>query len=333
MDVCMQRQDELDPSARGFYRRTLALLSESGVQFLVGGAYALARYTGIERHTKDFDIFIRSGDYDTVMKVLERAGCRTELTFPHWLGKAHCGDSFIDVIFSSGNGIARVDEEWFEHSVDGEVLGLPVRLCPAEEMIWSKAFIMERERYDGADIMHLLRACGDRLDWPRLLRRFGPHWRVLLKHLVMFGFVYPCERNRIPRAVMRELLDRLEAIATEPGSARERMSRVCLTWVEAAAAWAPAAARLRRPEGVLERRAAGDPLIVRLFDVLGTVMDALIEEGEVPDQGRDYALLVWITLFDERVFVDLRASTNWSNSQIASMLEASVLGALRNRPL
>nr|PZN79973.1 MAG: hypothetical protein DIU56_04710 [Pseudomonadota bacterium] len=216
MDVCMQRQDELDPSARGFYRRTLALLSESGVQFLVGGAYALARYTGIERHTKDFDIFIRSGDYDTVMKVLERAGCRTELTFPHWLGKAHCGDSFIDVIFSSGNGIARVDEEWFEHSVDGEVLGLPVRLCPAEEMIWSKAFIMERERYDGADIMHLLRACGDRLDWPRLLRRFGPHWRVLLKHLVMFGFVYPCERNRIPRAVMRELLDRLEAELDSP---------------------------------------------------------------------------------------------------------------------
>jgi len=221
MDVCMQRQDELDPSARGFYRRTLALLSESGVQFLVGGAYALARYTGIERHTKDFDIFIRSGDYDTVMKVLERAGCRTELTFPHWLGKAHCGDSFIDVIFSSGNGIARVDEEWFEHSVDGEVLGLPVRLCPAEEMIWSKAFIMERERYDGADIMHLLRACGDRLDWPRLLRRFGPHWRVLLKHLVMFGFVYPCERNRIPRAVMRELLDRLEAeLDSPPPSAR-----------------------------------------------------------------------------------------------------------------
>ena len=53
---------------------------------------------------------------------------------------------------------------------------------------------MERERYDGADIAHLLRARADQLAWRRLLRRFGPHWRVLLGHLVLFGFVYPGER-------------------------------------------------------------------------------------------------------------------------------------------
>ncbi|SHL11763.1 transcriptional regulator, TetR family [Pseudonocardia thermophila] len=164
---------------------------------------------------------------------------------------------------------------------------------------------------------------------PELARLAGVGTATVYRHFADVAEV----GEKLFARILGGLLDRLEAIATEPGSARERMSRVCLTWVEAAAAWAPAAARLRRPEGVLERRAAGDPLIVRLFDVLGTVMDALIEEGEVPDQGRDYALLVWITLFDERVFVDLRASTNWSNSQIASMLEASVLGALRNRPL
>ncbi len=58
-------------------------------------------------------------------------------------------------------------------------------------MIWSKAFIMERERYDGADIAHLILACGRDLDWRRLLGRFGRRWRVLLSHLVLFGFVYP----------------------------------------------------------------------------------------------------------------------------------------------
>ena len=61
---------------------------------------------------------------------------------------------------------------------------------------------MERERYDGADVAHLLRAHGDRLDWPRLLRRFGPHWRVLLSHLVLFGFIYPGERALVPAWVM-----------------------------------------------------------------------------------------------------------------------------------
>ena len=64
------------------------------------------------------------------------------------------------------------------------VLDVPVRLIPPEEMIWSKSFVRERERYDGADVAHVLRACADTLDWPRLVRRFDAHWRVLLHHLV-----------------------------------------------------------------------------------------------------------------------------------------------------
>jgi hypothetical protein len=96
------------------------------------------------------------------------------------------------------------------------VLGVPVRLCPPEEMIWSKAFIMERERYDGADVAHLVRACAETLDWARLLERFGSeHWRVLFSHLLLFGFVYPCERERVPAPVMRELLGRLVAELSE----------------------------------------------------------------------------------------------------------------------
>jgi hypothetical protein len=38
-------------------------------------------------------------------------------------------------------------------------------------MIWSKAFVMERECDDGADIARVPRARGDRLDWQRLLIR------------------------------------------------------------------------------------------------------------------------------------------------------------------
>ena len=91
------------------------------------------------------------------------------------------------------------------------MLDVPVRLVPAEEMIWQKAFVMERERFDGADIAHLLRARAGFLDWKRLLRRFeGPHGRVLLVHLILFGFIYPDEKASIPDAVVRELLGRLD---------------------------------------------------------------------------------------------------------------------------
>ncbi len=88
-------------------------------------------------------------------------GYRTESRFPHWLGKAHSGDDFVDIIFSSGNGVATVDDDWFAHAVGRGVLGLAVQLCPVEETIWSKAFVMERERYDGADVAHILPPCAE----------------------------------------------------------------------------------------------------------------------------------------------------------------------------
>ncbi len=200
----------LDQETRRVYLEALAALRQGGVEFLIGGAHALAPYTGIVRDTKDLDVFLRKEDCESALAVLGEAGFATELTFPHWLGKAYAGDRFIDLIFGAGNGVAMVDDLWFTHAAPGRVLGVPVRLCPPEEMIWSKAFIMERERYDGADVAHLMLACGGELDWRRLLWRFGGRWRVLLSHLVLFGFIYPGERAVIPDAVMAHLLHRLD---------------------------------------------------------------------------------------------------------------------------
>jgi hypothetical protein len=211
------------PDTAELYRSALELLNRTGVPYLVGGAYAFQYYSGISRNTKDFDIFVRPRDVQRVLDVLQRVGFRTEVAFTHWLAKAHHGDKFIDVIYSSGNGVAEVDDEWFAHAVDEEVLATPVKLCPAEEMIWSKAFIMERERYDGADIAHLLRHCSGLLNWERLLRRFGGEWRVLLAHLVLFGFIYPGERALIPAAVLKDLVGRLQAELEVP----TRESKVC----------------------------------------------------------------------------------------------------------
>jgi len=211
------------PDTADLYRTALDMLNRSGVPYAVGGTYAFQYYAGISRSTKDFDIFVRPRDVWRVLDALKRAGFRTEIAFPHWLAKAHHGDKFIDVIYSSGNGVAKVDDEWFAHAVDEAVLGVPVKLTPAEEMIWSKSLIMERERYDGADVAHLFRHCSGLLNWDRLLRRFGPHWRVLLGHLVLFGFIYPGERALIPSFVMKDLVNRLLAELDVP----TRASRVC----------------------------------------------------------------------------------------------------------
>lgn len=216
------RANDLTPEERAFYRRAMTALGDAGVPYLVGGAYAFARYTGIKRHTKDFDVFVRPPDRDAALAALAGIGCRTEVTFPHWLAKAYAGENFVDVIYRSQNGVCEVDDLWFDRAVAGEVLGLPTRLAPAEEVLATKALVMDRERFDGADVAHLLRAGGEGFDWALLLRRLGAHWRALLGHLVFFGYIYPSECARVPGWVTDELLGRLrDDLAAPP--ARERL--------------------------------------------------------------------------------------------------------------
>ena len=197
-----------DPAA-DFYIDALKRLQDTGIPFLVGGAFAFAYFSRVPRDTKDIDIFVKPEDCPRVLQAFDRLGFEAAIRFPHWLGKIRCGDHVIDVIFASGNGIARVDDLWFEHAPKTNVLGIIVRLTPVEEIVWSKAFVQERERFDGADIAHLLREAGPSIDWPRLLMRFGDHWRVLLSHLITFGFVYPDKRQNVPGWVMDELIRRL----------------------------------------------------------------------------------------------------------------------------
>ena len=212
---------ESDPRGTQYYRRVIELLKEQGVEFLVGGAYAFAHFTGIHRDTKDFDLFLRRRDLTLALDVLNAAGYPASVVYPHWLAKSYDGDFYVDIIFSSGNGVAEVDDGWFAHAIDAEILGLRTRVCPVEETIWSKSFIMERERYDGADVAHLLRCCGRGLDWPRLLNRFGEHWPVLLSYLVLFGFIYPDQQDVIPDWIRQDLSRRWQQ--TEAAQAQQRL--------------------------------------------------------------------------------------------------------------
>ena len=203
-------QDELAPQIRAFYCRSVDILSQSQIPFLVGGGYAFKRYTEVARQTKDLDLFIHPRDCSRVLEVFSTEGYRTEITASHWLAKVFCDEDFIDIIFNCANGNGEVDDSWFEYAIEEEFLGKSVRLCPAEEMIWSKAFVMARDRFDGADVAHLIRASSENLDWFRLLQRFGSQWRVLFSHLILFGFIYPGERSRIPSWVMDDLSQRLQ---------------------------------------------------------------------------------------------------------------------------
>lgn len=192
--------------ARDFYVAAMRVLDDAGLDYVVGGGYAMAYYTGIRRNTKDLDIFVRAGDHRMILQTLERAGFRTEYFYPYWIAKALKGDDFIDILYNSGNGQCLVDDDWFKHAQVAEVLGYPTRLIPPEEQLWSKAFVQDRDRYDGADCLHLILSCGPEMDWQRLLQRMAGHERVLLAQLILFDYAFPSERRCVPTWVMDQLL-------------------------------------------------------------------------------------------------------------------------------
>ena len=196
---------------RGVYRRALEALNGAAVPYVVAGAYAIYEHTGIYRQTKDLDLFFEPSTVVPAARALRAAGFTMRLEDLHWLAKGLSGERFVDLIYGMGNGVALIDQGWFESSRPGVLAAVPVRIAPPEELIWHRLFISERHRHDVSDILHLIVCVGDTLDWPRLMKRVGEHWPLLLAQLQTFCYVYPGYRTNVPEWVMTDLLDRARA--------------------------------------------------------------------------------------------------------------------------
>ena len=196
---------------REVYRRALAALNDAQVPYVVAGAYAIYEHTGIYRQTKDLDLFVEPSAVIPAAHALHAAGFVMRLEDLHWLAKATIGERFVDIIYGMGNGIAFIDSGWLEHSRPGVLAAHPVRIAPAEELIWHRLFISERHRHDMSDVVHLILCMGDVLDWERLIVRVGQNWPLLLAQLQMFSYVYPGYRTNVPNWVMEQLIEQARA--------------------------------------------------------------------------------------------------------------------------
>jgi hypothetical protein len=190
------------------YQEVIAILNRAGIPFIVSGLYAIYEYTGIYRKTKDLDLFFEPRDIVRAARALKDAGFTVRLEQAHWIGKAFRDGVQTDLIYGMGNGLALIDGDWHRYARTGILAAQPVRVAPPEELIFHRLFVSERHRSDMADVLHLILSRGDQLDWDRLLRRVGEHWRLLLAQIQLFDYVYPGHRSRVPREVRMKLLER-----------------------------------------------------------------------------------------------------------------------------
>jgi hypothetical protein len=215
-----RRSNHPPDSANVFYADVLSTLCDSRVPFLVGGGWAVIAYTQVDRATKDIDIFCRAGDFPKLLNFCRAAGYEVIVEDERWIAKIRRGRYFCDVIFSSANAVAPVNDHWFSQVCWGTVLGIKVRLLPPTELIWSKALIMDRARYDGNDVAHVIMKQHSHINWRRLLSHMNQYWEVLLVHLLLFRFVYPSLRHVVPNWLLDELLARVDAQRQLPDSVK-----------------------------------------------------------------------------------------------------------------
>ena len=197
------------PAAEAFYSEVLKGMADSGILFLVSGTYALASYTGIDRPTKDVDVFAKAGDALKMLHYFKEHGFEVEIVDERWLYRITRGDLFVDVITNMPTVTTHVTDEWFLGAPDAELFGAKVKLVPPTQLIWSKIFVQDHHRYDMADVAHVILKCHETIDWKQLLSHMELYWEVLLIALLNFRFVYPSERNVIPKWLIDELLERL----------------------------------------------------------------------------------------------------------------------------
>jgi hypothetical protein len=198
------------------FREVVELMERNQVPFVISGAFALHEHTGIWRDTKDLDLFLPASEVGRTLGLLEKDGFETEILDPIWLAKAKRDGFFVDLITGMSNAVIRVDYSWIRHASRSQVFGMSVRVLAPEELIASKIFVTRRERFDGADVCHVIYGTRGKFDWRRLMSLVGEHWEILFWHLVLYHYIYPANSDYVPREIWDELLHRFTVELAHP---------------------------------------------------------------------------------------------------------------------
>jgi hypothetical protein len=218
---------EIPEKQQTLFREVLTLLEEKHVPYAVSGAFALQQHTGICRYTKDLDIFLTPENVRVALEHLHSRGFECEVRDPVWLAKAHRDGFFVDLITGMSNAAIVLDDSWVRRARPAVIHGVQTRVLAPEELLSSKLFVTRRERFDGADIAHVIYGTRGKLDWARVLQLAGDHWEILLWALLLFRYVYPAQTHYVPRAIWQDLLRHFsEAISQHDPNAQFRGSLV-----------------------------------------------------------------------------------------------------------
>jgi len=191
------------------YREAIVAVRKAGVNFLLGGGFALAAFTGRWRDTKDIDFYIAPQDRDRVVTALAKAGfadyynCRTYDR--KWIYRSVKAGVIVDIIWSMANQRAQVDAAWFARAGKVSIRGEKLHVVPMEEFLWCKLYIVQRDHCDWTDILNLIYARGQYVDWKHLINRLDEDSALLKALLMVYAWIAPQKARHLPLALWQTL--------------------------------------------------------------------------------------------------------------------------------
>lgn len=185
------------------------LLKAHHQPFIVGGAIALASYTKRWRNTKDLDLYIFPEQQHEIASLLEQIGFRDlfeEKPYDRrWIYRATRQGMIIDLIWRFANLHAELDETWFNNACPVLIREESVNILGPEELIWSKLFIIQRERCDWPDVLNLFQATHTKMDWNHLVHRLHGDLPLLDAAISVYEWMWPGEPLAIPPGLRRHI--------------------------------------------------------------------------------------------------------------------------------
>jgi hypothetical protein len=190
------------------YRKTMEAARKRGVPFAIGGAFAVATYTGRWRDTKDLDLYVLPQYREAMIAVLNGLGLadyhRRKPYDRWWIYRAYSGKILIDVIWAMANHRAQIDDLWMS-GPEVDVRGVRVQVLPPEALMWDKLYIMQRDRCDWPDALNLIYNAGASMNWDHLLFRIGEDLPLLAGLLSIFRWIDPARARELPPWIWQRL--------------------------------------------------------------------------------------------------------------------------------
>jgi hypothetical protein len=210
---------ELVPGGQlAVYHGVIREASNRGLRFAVGGSLAMAVYAGRVRKSKDLDLYTTPAKKDGLIEALGHLGLQDyyeRLPYDRsWIYRATTDDTIVDIIWAMANHRTVVDDDWLVRGPEIRFGSETLKLIPLEEMIWSKLYILQRDRCDWPDILNLLDTAGHQVDWERLLDRIGEDTSLLAGVLNVYCWLRSDNARRLPEWLWARLAPSPHALVT-----------------------------------------------------------------------------------------------------------------------